>query len=143
CVGNARLVGALRAMKRYLDYGMFKPIQRAAVAALDDDAYAEAISQTYERRRNALCDALSESGWRVPRPRATMFVWAKLPATIRATSLDFARELLDRTGVAVAPGATFGAAGEGFVRFGLVEPENRLREAGRRVGAFVAGAPRS
>lgn len=139
CVGDPELVGALKSIKKYMDYGMFKPLQRGAVAALADDAYGRELAATYQRRRDALCSALAAAGWDVEAPRATMFVWARMPASERRTSLEFARELLLSTGVAVAPGATFGEAGEGHIRFGLIEGEDRLREAAARVGAFLAG----
>ena len=139
CVGDPELVGALKGIKRYMDYGMFKPLQRGAIAALADDAYGDQLAATYQRRRDALCAALGEAGWAVEAPRATMFVWARLPERVRNTpSLTLARELLLSTGVAVAPGATFGEAGEGHLRFGLIEDEPRLREAAARVGRFLA-----
>jgi len=140
CVGNSELVDALKGLKRYMDYGMFKPIQRAAAAALADDAYVTELVATYQHRRDALCAALEAAGWPAPKPRATMFVWTRLPAGVGVSSLVFARQLLEQVGVAVAPGVTFGAAGEGFIRFGLIESEPRLREAAARIGDFLKRA---
>ena len=137
CVGDAELVAALKGIKRYMDYGMFKPIQRGAIAALADDAHALELSETYRRRRDALCGALGRAGWPVVPPQATMFVWSRLPDRVRTPSFEFARDLLLSTGVALAPGATFGAAGEGHVRFGLIEDEARLGEAAAKIGDYL------
>lgn len=137
CVGDKALVSALKAIKRYTDYGHFKPIQRGAIAALADDAYGEELARTYEGRRDVLCAALAQAGWPVDPPRATMFVWTRLPPQVRSASLPFAMKLLESAGVAVAPGATFGEAGEGHVRFGLIESHDRLREAAARIGEFL------
>jgi alanine-synthesizing transaminase len=137
CVGDAEIVGALKAIKRYTDYGHFKPIQRGAIAALADDAYGAELASTYAGRRDVLCAALARAGWPVEAPRATMFVWARLPPSVRTSSLAFAMDLLQTAGVAVAPGATFGEAGEGHVRFGLIESHERLREAASKIGDFL------
>ncbi len=138
CAGDRELVGALKTIKRYTDYGHFKPIQRGAIAALADDAHGAALAKSYASRRDALCAALAAAGWPVEPPRAGMFVWARLPASVRSPSLQVALELLDSAGVALAPGSTFGEAGEGHVRFGLIESEERLREAAGRIGAWLA-----
>ena len=137
CVGDPELVSALKGIKKYLDYGMFKPIQRGAIAALADDGYGLELRQRYTSRRDALCAALAAAGWPVTPPRATMFVWSRLPERVRTPSFEFCRELLLSTGVALAPGATFGEAGEGYVRFGLIESEARLAEAARRIGEYI------
>jgi len=130
--GRADVVGALARLKSYLDYGSFQPLQIAATVALRDareqPAYASAV---YESRRNALCDGLTRVGWDVPRPRATMFVWARIPTDEEAQ--PFALRLLREAHVAVSPGSGFGADGEGYVRFALVENEQRIAQAVRGI----------
>jgi alanine-synthesizing transaminase len=135
-VGNRAVVAALAKLKSYLDYGTFQPIQLAASAALDKgDSFVEQTSETYRERRDALVDGLADLGWKMDLPRATMFVWAPLPDGWRgADSLQFSIDLLDKAGVAVSPGAGFGAGGEGHVRFALVEDVSRIEEAVRRIG---------
>ena len=133
--GNKILVAALAKLKSYLDCGMFTPIQVAAVAALEgpQDCVAE-ISAMYEKRRNVLCDGLNALGWKVERPKATMFVWAPIPEFYRAMgSLEFSKKLLTDAKVAVAPGIGFGQNGDGHVRFGLIENEHRTRQALRGI----------
>ncbi|MDT3424924.1 LL-diaminopimelate aminotransferase [Paenibacillus forsythiae] len=141
--GNEGAVGALRSLKGNIDYGVFEPVQEAAVAALEQAMGADAgegVGPLYERRRDAFIGALRAEGWDVPKPAATMFVWAPLPGAAAAAGLDsrrFARELLLETGVAVIPGDAFGAEGRGFVRIALVEEADRLAEAARRIGRFL------
>ncbi|HEX2237541.1 MAG TPA: alanine transaminase [Gammaproteobacteria bacterium] len=133
--GNATLVAALARMKSYLDYGMFTPIQVAAIAALEgsQDCVAE-IRDMYRRRRDALCDGLSTLGWAVERPRGTMFVWAPIPEPYRSLgSLNFSKKLLVDAKVAVSPGIGFGQYGDGYVRFSLIENEHRTRQAIRGI----------
>ena len=133
--GNHELVSALARMKSYLDYGLFTPIQVAAIAALEgpQDCVAE-IRETYRVRRDMLCDGLTQAGWAVERPQATMFVWAKIPEIYReAGSLEFSKQLLKRAKVAVSPGIGFGEYGDGHVRFALIENEHRTRQALRGV----------
>ena len=133
--GNETLVGALARMKSYLDYGMFTPIQVAAIAALEgpQDCVAE-IRDMYQRRRDVLCDGLSNAGWVVEKPKATMFAWAKIPEAYREMgSLEFSKKLIRDAKVAVAPGIGFGECGEGYVRFGLIENEHRTRQAVRGI----------
>lgn len=142
CVGNRELVGALRTMKGYLDYGIFGPVQQAAAAVLGEagDAFARAACEMYRSRRDALCEGLAAAGWPVERPHATMFVWAPLPPAVRAAGLpaaDFARRLFESTRVVVSPGTGFGDAGEGFVRFALVEESARCRRAAEKIGEFL------
>jgi LL-diaminopimelate aminotransferase len=134
-VGNARLMGQLAEVKSHLDYGIFRPIQEAAVAALTgpQECVAE-MAATYQRRRDVLVDGLSRLGWAVPKPRATMFCWAPVPAGFDS-SLAFAMALLEEAGVTVVPGSGFGALGEGYVRIALVQSEERLAEAVRRMEA--------
>lgn len=133
--GNATLVAALARMKSYLDYGMFTPIQVAAIAALEgpQDCVREIVAM-YRRRRDVLCDGLNALGWPVERPRATMFVWTPIPEPYRALgSLEFSKKLLEEAKVAVAPGIGFGEYGDGHVRFGLIENEQRTRQAVRGI----------
>ncbi len=134
-VGNDTLVAALTRMKSYLDYGIFTPIQVAAIAALEgpQDCVAE-IRETYRRRRDVLCDGLNALGWPVEKPAATMFVWAPIPPQYRAVgSLEFSKRLLTEAKVAVSPGIGFGEYGDDHVRFGLIENEHRTRQALRGV----------
>jgi len=129
-LGRADVVGALARLKSYLDYGSFQPLQIAATVALREAREQPAVAASvYERRRNALCDGLARIGWDVPRPRATMFVWAPIPTGEQAQ--PFALRLLREANVAVSPGSGFGADGEGFVRFALVENEQRIAQAVR------------
>ncbi|PID50501.1 MAG: alanine transaminase [Proteobacteria bacterium] len=129
--GNTTLVKALERMKSYLDYGMFTPIQVAAITALDGPQdCVEEIRSMYERRRNVLCDGLNAAGWPVARPKASMFVWAKIPAPYQHMgSLEFAKKLLNDAKVAVSPGIGFGDYGDDHVRFSLIENEHRTRQA--------------
>jgi alanine-synthesizing transaminase len=134
-VGNEMLVAALKRMKSYLDYGIFTPIQVAAITALEgpQDCVAD-IREMYRSRRNVLCDGLNALGWPVEKPRATMFVWAQLPEPFRAMgSLEFSKKLLAEARVAVAPGIGFGEYGDDHVRFALIENEHRTRQALRGI----------
>jgi alanine-synthesizing transaminase len=134
-VGNRTLVAALAKIKSYLDYGMFTPIQVAAIAALEgpQDCVAE-IAAMYQRRRDVLCDGLNALGWAVERPKATMFVWAPIPEPYRQMgSLEFSKKLLREARVAVSPGIGFGSYGDDHVRFGLIENEHRTRQAVRGI----------
>ena len=133
--GNPELVAALARMKSYLDYGMFTPIQVAAIAALEGPQdCVEEIRETYRRRRDVLCSGLNSLGWRVEPPRATMFVWAPIPEPYRHLgSLEFSKRLLTEARVAVAPGIGFGEYGDDHVRFGLIENEHRTRQAIRGI----------
>lgn len=137
CAGNREIVRALGTIKTYYDYGMFRPIQIAAIMALrHGEADVAAQAKVYEKRRDVLCDGLARIGWNVTVPKASMFVWAKIPEPFasRMTSMEFATKLLEEADVAVSPGAGFGAAGEGYVRLALIENENRLRQAVRQIG---------
>ena len=135
CCGNKQLVGALARMKSYLDYGMFTPIQVAAISALEGDQSCVAeINALYKSRRDVLCKGLNAAGWPVEPPKATMFVWAEIPECYRDMgSLEFSKKLLAEASVAVSPGVGFGEYGEGFVRFGLIENEHRTRQAIRNI----------
>lgn len=133
--GNPVLVHALARMKSYMDYGTFTPIQVAAITALEgpQDCVAE-ICATYRARRDVLCEGLNAIGWEVARPKATMFVWARIPEPYRAQgSLEFSKRLIAEAKVAVAPGIGFGDYGDDHVRFGLIENEHRTRQAIRGI----------
>jgi alanine-synthesizing transaminase len=140
--GNPELVAALGRIKSYLDYGTFTPIQVAAIAALEGDQNCVAeIRETYRRRRDLLCDGLNAAGWPVERPRATMFVWARIPAGYRTLgSLEFCKRLLAEAYVAVSPGVGFGQHGDDHVRFALIENEHRTRQALRGIRAMLRRA---
>lgn len=139
CCGNRTLIAALARIKSYLDYGMFTPIQVAAIAALEGDQSCVAeICATYKGRRDVLCDGLNAAGWPVTPPRATMFVWAKIPAFYRQMgSLEFSKKLLQEAKVAVSPGVGFGEYGEDYVRFGLIENRHRTRQAIRSIKRMI------
>jgi alanine-synthesizing transaminase len=134
-VGNRDLVSALARMKSYLDYGMFTPIQVAAIVALEQcDDYVRQIRDMYQSRRDVLCDGLNAAGWPVEKPRATMFVWAEIPDQYKAMgSLEFSKKLLSEAKVAVSPGIGFGDYGDDHVRFSLIENEHRTRQAVRGI----------
>ncbi len=137
CCGNAEMVRALATIKTYYDYGMFQPIQIASIIALrETEAAVEAQAKIYQRRRDVLCDGLARLGWPIEKPKATMFVWAKIPEpwVTQMSSFEFAMKLLKEANVAVSPGGGFGPAGEGYLRMALVENENRLRQAVRQIG---------
>jgi alanine-synthesizing transaminase len=136
--GNKELVGALSRIKSYLDYGTFAPIQIAAIAALEGpQECVKEISDMYQKRRDVLCEGLNSVGWKVEKPKATMFVWAKIPdAYLEMGSLEFCKKLLIEAKVAVAPGIGFGQYGDDHVRFGLIENENRTRQAIRGIKAM-------
>jgi len=138
--GNPRLIAALARIKSYLDYGAFTPIQVAATAALNGPQdCVEQLRNLYRERRDVLVDGLNKAGWPVPRPTASMFVWAPLPEPMRSMgSLAFAKLLLEEAEVAVAPGIGFGEYGEGHVRMALVENKHRLRQAVRSIRAVLA-----
>jgi alanine-synthesizing transaminase len=134
-VGNRQMIGALARLKSYFDYGMFTPVQVAAIQALNgpQDCVAE-INDMYRRRRDVLVEGLNRAGWPVTKPLATMFVWAPIPEPYREMgSLEFSKFLLAEAKVAVSPGIGFGADGDGFVRFALIENEHRTRQALRGI----------
>ncbi|MCX8031409.1 MAG: aminotransferase class I/II-fold pyridoxal phosphate-dependent enzyme [Thermodesulfovibrionales bacterium] len=131
CVGNKDIVGALIKIKSYLDYGMFQPIQIAAIVALrgPQDCVAK-FRETYESRRNTLIKGLARAGWNVEPPKGTMFVWAEIPDRFKKMgSLEFCKYLITEAGVAVSPGIGFGEGGNDYVRFALVENEHRIKQA--------------
>jgi len=135
CSGNARMVGALARLKSYLDYGIFQPIQIASIIALNEcEEYMKEIREEYRLRRDVLIDNLAKVGWEIEKPKGTMFVWAKIPEKHSgAGSLEFAKFLLEKAKTAVSPGVGFGEYGEGYVRFALVENQQRIRQAVRGI----------
>ncbi len=139
CLGNARIIAALARIKSYLDYGVFQPVQIASIIALRECREEPAkICAIYQSRRDALVKGLSQAGWEIEKPRGTMFAWAPLPERYRALgSLEFSKLLLEKAAVAVSPGIGFGPLGEGYVRFALVENEQRIRQATRAIGQFL------
>ncbi|QHN02130.1 alanine transaminase [Granulicella sp. WH15] len=134
-VGNERLVGALGRIKSYFDYGTFTPIQVASIAALEGPQECVAdIVETYRSRRDVLVQGLNRMGWETPMPKATMFAWAKIPEQYRAMkSLEFSKKLLAEAKVAVSPGIGFGEQGDEYVRFSLIENEERTRQGLRGI----------
>jgi alanine-synthesizing transaminase len=134
-VGNAHVVAGLARLKSYLDYGTFQPIQIAATVAMREASeYPAHVCEIYRGRRDALCDGLARVGWHVPKPRGTMFVWARIPDAYRTLgSHAFALQLLREAKVSVSPGAGFGPGGDGYVRFALVENEQRIGQAVRGI----------
>ena len=135
CVGNPQLIAALRRIKSYLDYGMFQPIQIAAIIALNGpyDCVQE-IVEIYRQRRDALVDGLNRVGWPIDKPEATMFVWAKIPEQyLKMGSIEFAKMLMVKARVAVSPGIGFGQYGDDHVRFALIENPHRINQAIRGI----------
>jgi len=133
--GNSTLVEALSRIKSYLDYGMFTPIQVAAIEALNSpQEVIDEVRATYKRRRDVLCEGMCNAGWQVEKPKATMFVWAKIPERyMHLGSLEFSKKLLEEAKVAVSPGVGFGKYGDTHVRFSLIENEHRTRQAIRNI----------
>lgn len=141
CVGNREMIGALTKLKSYLDYGIFQPVQIAAIIALNgpQDCVGEVV-ELYRRRRNVLVDGLNRVGWKIEKPKATMFVWAQIPEPFRQMgSLEFSKLLLTEAKVAVAPGIGFGEYGDDHVRFALVENEHRTRQAIQGIKKVLKG----
>ena len=135
CVGNQRIINALGRIKSYLDYGMFQPIQIAATVALNgpQDCVSE-ICDTYKKRRDVLVNGMNRIGWKVEKPKASMFVWAEIPDQFKEMgSLEFTKLLIKESKVAASPGIGFGEYGDDFIRFGLVENEHRIRQAVRGI----------
>ena len=134
-LGNAEVVAALGRLKSYLDYGTFQPIQIAATVAMNEAPdFPKEVNAIYQGRRDALIDGLARVGWDIEKPKGTMFVWAPIPTAYEELgSLDFAKMLVQEAKVAVSPGVGFGPGGEGFVRFALVENEQRIGQAVRGI----------
>jgi alanine-synthesizing transaminase len=144
-VGNERLIAALARVKSYLDYGAYTPVQVAAAAALNGpDACIDEMRATYRRRRDVMVDSFARAGWSIPAPTASMFAWAPIPERFRQLgSVEFSKLLIEKADVAVAPGLGFGEHGEGYVRIALVENEQRIRQAARNIGRFLASADKT
>jgi alanine-synthesizing transaminase len=142
-VGNERLIAALTRVKSYLDYGAFTPIQVAAASALNGpDSVIEDVRTVYRDRRDVMVESFGRAGWTIPSPKATMFAWAPIPDQFaHLGSLEFAKLLIQETGVAVAPGVGFGEYGDQYIRLALVENEQRIRQAARNVKKFLQGQP--
>jgi alanine-synthesizing transaminase len=140
-VGNERLISALTRVKSYLDYGAFTPVQVAAAAALNGpDDVIEEVRKVYRSRRDCMVESFARAGWAIPSPAATMFAWAPIPDQFaHLGSLEFAKLLIQETGVAVAPGVGFGEYGDQYVRLALVENEQRIRQAARSIKKFLSG----
>jgi alanine-synthesizing transaminase len=139
-VGNTEILRILEKTKSYVDFGIFRGVQLAAIAALTgpQDCVSETV-KNYEKRVNAFVKGLNSAGWEIPKPKATFYVWAHVPLRFSAlTSLEFARLMVEETGVVCAPGTGFGEYGEGFVRFAMVEKEERLLEAVNRIKEFLS-----
>ena len=130
CCGNKDLIGALSRVKSYYDYGLFTPIQVASIVALNEgDQEVNKIRDMYKERRDVLCDGLNKIGWEVEKPKATMFVWAKIPDKFKMKSIEFSKLLLNECDVAVSPGIGFGQYGDSYVRFSLIENIQRINQA--------------
>jgi alanine-synthesizing transaminase len=144
-VGNREMIGALAKLKSYLDYGVFQPIQIAAIIALNEcDNAPKEIREIYRGRRDALCDGLDRIGWGIERPPATMFAWARIPEPFEQLgSLEFSKFLVREAKVAVSPGVGFGPSGDSHIRFALVENEQRIRQAIRGIRKALAKDPAS
>ena len=135
CLGNSKMIAALRKIKSYLDYGIFQPIQISSIIALKGsyDCVSE-MAKVYQQRRNTLINGLERIGWKIEKPKATMFVWAKIPDSLtKMGSLEFSKLLIREAKVAVSPGIGFGQYGEGYIRFALVENNHRINQAIRGI----------
>lgn len=137
-VGNADLILALRQVKSVIDFNQYRGILNGAIAALEgDQSSIQKTVDTFEHRRDILVKALQNIGWQVPTPSATMYLWAKLPESWQGNSMDFCTQLVEATGVALAPGSGFGNSGEGYVRMALVRDAAKLEEAAQKIGHFL------
>jgi len=141
CLGNREMVHGLTRIKSYLDYGIFQPIQIAATVALNGDyECVRQIRDVHQKRRDVLIEGLGRIGWDVPAPQATMFVWAQIPEAFRKMgSVEFAKLLLTEANVAASPGFGFGQNGDQFVRFALIENEQRIRQAVKGIKKLLGG----
>jgi LL-diaminopimelate aminotransferase len=136
-VGNSEVIGTLARLKSNVDFGVFHAVQEAGIAALEGpQECVEENARAYQRRRDILVEGLAAAGWPVPSPKASMFVWAPIPPGYK-TSMEFCMDMLDRAGVIFIPGNAFGAMGEGYVRIGLVQEEDLMREAVDRVAGVL------
>ncbi len=143
CVGNPEIVAALGKLKSYLDYGTFQPVQIAAIVAMNEASdYPKQVNEIYWSRRDALCDGLNRIGWAIEKPKATMFAWAPIPEPYREMgSLAFSSFLVQEAKVATSPGVGFGPTGDGFVRFALIENEQRIGQAVRNMRKALTKLP--
>jgi alanine-synthesizing transaminase len=141
-VGNQRMINALGRIKSYFDYGVFQPIQIASIIALNEgDADVVGIAEKYRKRRDVLCESLYRIGWEVEKPKATMFVWAKIPEDFESMgSIEFSKFLLQEARVATSPGVGFGEYGEGYIRFALIENEHRIKQAVKGIRSLLYSA---
>ena len=138
CLGNAAYVSALKQLKSNTDYGIFLPVQKAGILALQsDERVVRETSAAYEKRRNLLISAFAQHGWQIDKPRATMFVWAKIPKGFGTDDVAFVQRLMQATGVLVVPGSAFGSCGQGYVRIALVQNDERILTAAERIGKFL------
>jgi alanine-synthesizing transaminase len=138
-VGNEKLIGALKRIKSWLDYGMFTPIQIAATVALDgpQDCVAEHVEK-YRKRRDLMLEVFAEAGWKMNKPNASMFIWAKIPeVAAHLGSMEFSKQLLTHAQVAVSPGIGFGNYGDQYVRIALIENEKRIRQAAKNIKKYL------
>jgi len=143
-IGNAELIRGLRQVKAVVDFNQYRGILNGAIAALDGpQASVQTMVSTFQERRDALVNALHRKGWPVSTPRATMYVWARLPEAWSHHSIEFCTRLVEATGVAVSPGAGFGKSGEGYVRFALVQSPEVMDQAVEKIAAFLASHPPS
>ena len=143
CCGNKDLIGALSRVKSYYDYGLFTPIQVASIVALNEgDQEVNKIRDMYKERRDVLCDGLNKIGWEVEKPKATMFVWAKIPDKFKMKSIEFSKLLLNECDVAVSPGIGFGQYGDSYVRFSLIENRQRINQAVKGIKKYSNGSTR-
>jgi alanine-synthesizing transaminase len=141
-VGNQKMINALGRIKSYFDYGVFQPIQIASIIALNEgDADVVDIVEKYRKRRDVLCEGLYRIGWEVEKPKATMFVWAKIPEAFESMgSIEFSKFLLREARVATSPGVGFGEYGEGYIRFALIENEHRIKQAVKGIRSLLYSA---
>jgi aspartate/methionine/tyrosine aminotransferase len=137
-IGNAELIKALRQIKAVVDFNQYRGILNGAIAALSgsQESVRETVA-TFQHRRDVFCQTLAQMGWSVPMPKATMYIWARLPEPWQANSVEFCTKLVAETGVAVSPGAGFGKAGEGYVRFALVHEPEILQLAAAKIARFL------
>ena len=140
CLGNKKMIAALARIKSYLDYGVFQPLQIAAIIALREcEEDTKKICALYQKRRDLLVTGLNKAGWQVEPPKGSMFVWAPIPEQFKSLgSLEFSKLMLEKALVAVSPGIGFGPMGEGFVRFALIENDHRTRQAIRSIKHFLS-----
>ena len=133
CIGNREIVEKMTTLKSNTDYGMFIPVQKAAIAAITgDQSCVKETREAYQRRRDCFCEGMTSIGWKIEKCPATMFVWAKIPEGY-TSSEEFVKVLLDKAGVIVTPGSAFGPSGEGYVRVALVQDEDAIRRAVQKV----------